>query len=128
MDGTDRTIAFLYDRHATADPEFARLRTQECVEYAGARGWDVRGKWLDLGDDALGITGRRPEFDGLLQAIETTPPDVPCVVLLHTWTRLSHSRATRSAMIHRILDAGARVETYDSATDAVFATEGHGRG
>jgi hypothetical protein len=102
-------LAFIYDRRATSQRELLEARLQACVEYSGARGWGLAGKWVDEGDHAL--VDRRPAFDLLLGAMRDAGGDCPRVCLVFGWGRLSHQQGVRGAMTRRVLSIGGWVET-----------------
>lgn len=103
-------IAFIYDRVLTTGTLALPQRTQLCKSYAAARGWDFRGHWVDVGDDAA-FWDVRPQFDDMLCAIGRTPTDLPRVCLIAGWLRLSHTHEGQAELVQRVLGTGAWIET-----------------
>jgi DNA invertase Pin-like site-specific DNA recombinase len=103
-------LAFVYDRHATTNPVVLEGRLQKCAQYAEAKGWTIGGWYLDEGTDAL-TSDQRPAFDSMLNTIRAVGADVPRVVLVHDWARLSRDDQARGLFTRKVLQLGAWVET-----------------
>jgi DNA invertase Pin-like site-specific DNA recombinase len=103
-------VAFIYDRHATANKVVLQLRLEACTQYVEAQGWQIGGWFLDTGDDAL-TDHRRPAFDAMLNILRSAGADTPRVVLIHDWDRLSRDQEALGLFTRRILQLGTRVET-----------------
>jgi DNA invertase Pin-like site-specific DNA recombinase len=107
---TERPLAFIYDRHATANKVMLQLRLEACAQYAEAQGWQIGGWFVDEGDDAL-TTDKRPAFEAMLNTVRAASIDVPRVCLVHDWDRLSHDQESRRLLTRRVLHLGTWVET-----------------
>lgn len=103
-------LTFIYDRARVAGATADLWRRERCAGYAAEQGWDMAGRWLDTGENALSLD-IRPQFDAMLRAIATAVDTTECVCLITSWARLSHDTAARKVLATRILQAGARIET-----------------
>jgi DNA invertase Pin-like site-specific DNA recombinase len=107
---TTKPLALIYDRHATANKVVLQLRLETCTQYAEAKGWQIGGWFLDTGDDAL-TDHQRPAFDAMLNTVRSASADIPRVVLIHDWDRLSRDQKALDLFTRRVLQLGASVET-----------------
>jgi DNA invertase Pin-like site-specific DNA recombinase len=103
-------LVFIYDRHATANKVILQLRLEACAQYAEARGWEIGGWFLDTGDDAL-TDHRRPSFEAMLNTCRSADAEIPRVVLVHDWDRLTRDGWQRRIFARRVTLAGGWVET-----------------
>ncbi|MCQ4081757.1 recombinase family protein [Streptomyces sp. RB6PN25] len=110
MTAEQPALAYVYDRHATANTVVLRLRLQVCAQYAEAQGWMIGGWFVDEGDDAL-TNDRRPAFEAMLNTIRVAGVDTPRVCLAYDWDRLSRDQEARGLLTRRVLHLGAWVET-----------------
>jgi DNA invertase Pin-like site-specific DNA recombinase len=107
---TTKPLAFIYDRHATANKVILQLRLEACAQYVEARGWDIGGWFLDTGDDALS-NDKRPSFNAMLNTLRSAGADTRRVVLVNDWDRLTRDREACGLFTSRVLQSGGWVET-----------------
>jgi hypothetical protein len=65
---------------------------------------------LDTGDDALS-NDKRPAFDAMLNTLRSAGAEIPRVVLVHDWDRLTRDREACGLFTRRVLQYGGWVET-----------------
>ncbi|MFH8573798.1 recombinase family protein [Streptomyces sp. NPDC017993] len=107
-------LAFIYDRCATRSHQYLDMRLAGCHVYAARHGWVLRGRWLDLGDAALGQD--RPQLDSLLEAMRAEAGRREVICLVHNWGRLAHAVEHRIALQQRIARAGGySATTFDES-------------
>ncbi|WP_032918165.1 recombinase family protein [Streptomyces rimosus] len=113
---TPSPLAFLYDRNATRSHAILDMRLDGCRTYAARRGWQVAGQWVDRGDDAINAV--RPRFGALLELMNREVRIRPVICLVHSWGRLAHDSALRSALQQRVAQAGGHcATTFDESDD-----------
>jgi hypothetical protein len=108
------TLAFVYDRHATASTAALDERMHRCRQYAAGRGWVVAGEWVDRGDNAL-HESPRPQWAALNHAMRQAA--APAVCLVDTWDRISRDRARRAVLRRGVHQAGGHCVTTAGETD-----------
>ncbi|RSO22594.1 hypothetical protein DMH15_33080 [Streptomyces sp. WAC 06725] len=112
---TTPSLAFIYDRNATRSHAILDMRLDGCRAYAGRRGWQIADHWVDFGDDA--ISRVRPRFAALLEIMRTQARVRPVLCLVHSWDRLAHDSALRSALQQRVAQAGGYCATTFDESD-----------
>lgn len=117
------TLAFIYDREATAQTGSVNERIAKCRDYAARMKWDVAGQWIDRGDAAL--TDRRPHWRGMVAAMEAQGQGRSLVCLVADWGRISHIGAASARLRQLVSDAGGVCVTVDGENDS---GKGAGRG
>ncbi|AXG77626.1 recombinase family protein [Streptomyces paludis] len=103
-------LVFLYDRHPGLRARaILNLRLDGCQNWAAARHWEIAGRWVDLGDDAL-TDHRRPGFDELVTFMAEIPGDRTKICLVHHWERLTR-HGDRADYQRRVREAGGYIAT-----------------
>ncbi|MFJ2174635.1 hypothetical protein ACIOHE_17280 [Streptomyces sp. NPDC087851] len=106
-------LVFIYDRHVSHRARgLLDLRLEGCQNWAASKGWEIAGRWVDLGDDALGDLNR-PRFNELtlfMAEVSGLTPDRTLICLLHHWDRLTRY-GDRSAYQQRVARAGGFTAT-----------------
>ncbi|MFW6690176.1 recombinase family protein [Streptomyces sp. MAR4 CNX-425] len=97
-----RTLAFIYDRHATTATAALDERTDRCRRYAAAKGWTVAGTWVDRGDHAL-TDAPRPQWAALALAMRQAA--APAVCLVDSWERISRDPERRAVLCRAVRQA-----------------------
>ncbi|MEU9791965.1 recombinase family protein [Streptomyces sparsogenes] len=100
------TLAFIYDREATAQTDSLNRRIGTCRAYAAKMKWEVAGQWVDRGDVAL--TDRRPHWRGMVAAMEAQGQGRKIVCLVADWGRISHNDE-ESARLRRLVSLAGGV-------------------
>ncbi|WP_405409112.1 recombinase family protein [Streptomyces decoyicus] len=106
---TGRPVAFIYDRCATRSQGLLEQRLIGCQVYAARKEWVLRGRWLDLGDTALGT--ERPQLGELIDAMRAEAGRREVICLVHSWGRLAHDNSDRLAIQQRLAGAGGYAAT-----------------
>lgn len=83
------TLAFIYDREATSQTDRLNRRIATCRAYAATMKWNVVGQWVDRGDAAL--MDRRPQWRGMVAAMEAQGQGRRIACLVADWGRISHN-------------------------------------
>ncbi|WP_043265897.1 recombinase family protein [Streptomyces sp. CT34] len=121
MTGTRPPLAFVYDRCASRSHRQLHMRLEGCHHYADRMGWDLAGRWFDLGDHALSTY--RPQLDTMLASMRTEAGHREVVCLVHTWERLATDATYRQLLRRRVIEVGGRTATtfgeYDRPTRSV---------
>ena len=118
MSANRAPLAFVYDRCASRSQRPLDMRLIGCHAYADRKGWVLAGRWLDLGDAALGSA--RPQLGELLAAMRAAAPGREVVCLVHNWSRLAHDVQDRIAMQQRIAQTGGyAATTFDESDQSV---------
>ncbi|MFJ2111233.1 recombinase family protein [Streptomyces sp. NPDC087850] len=102
-------LVFIYDRHPGQRRAILDLRLDGCQNWAAAQRWEIAGRWVDLGDDAL-TDDRRPGFDELVSFMAEIPGDRTKICLVHHWERLTH-HGDRADFQRRVREAGGFIAT-----------------
>ncbi|MFJ7997282.1 recombinase family protein [Streptomyces sp. NPDC096310] len=111
-------LAFIYDRHASPRARAVLdLRLEGCRNWALAQGWEIAGRWVDLGDDALS-DAHRPRFDELVTLMRGIPGGRARICLVHHWDRLTRY-GDRFAYQRRVAGAGGSTATTFGEGDRV---------
>ncbi|MEU9792692.1 recombinase family protein [Streptomyces sparsogenes] len=100
------TLAFIYDREATAQTDSLNRRIATCRAYATKMKWEVTGQWVDRGDVAL--TDRRPHWRGMVAAMQAQGQGRKIVCLVADWGRISHNDE-ESARLRRLVSLAGGV-------------------
>ncbi|MEU7594939.1 recombinase family protein [Streptomyces sp. NPDC039022] len=115
MTTTSTPLAFIYDRNATRSHTILDMRLDGCRTYATRRGWQIADQWVDRGDDALADV--RPRLGALLEIMAREARIRPVLCLVHSWDRLAHDSALRSALQQRVAMAGGFTATTFEESD-----------
>ncbi|MFI6700332.1 hypothetical protein ACIBJC_15365 [Streptomyces sp. NPDC050509] len=106
-------LVFIYDRHPSLRARgILDLRLEGCQNWAASRAWEIAGRWVDLGDDALS-DAHRPKFTELaafMREVSELTPDRTLICLVHHWDRLTR-HGDRATYQHRIAAAGGYTAT-----------------
>ncbi|MFJ2212647.1 hypothetical protein ACIQVO_17330 [Streptomyces sp. NPDC101062] len=106
-------LVFIYDRHGSHRARGTLdLRLEGCQSWAARKRWEIAGRWVDLGDQAL-TDHDRPKFNELtlfMREVSELTPDRTLVCLVHHWDRLTR-HGDRAEYQRRIALAGGHTET-----------------
>lgn len=108
-------LALVYDRCASRSRRELDMRLTGCHAYADRMGWVLGGRWLDLGDHALGT--ERPAFGGLLTSLRSEAARREVLCLVHHWGRLDEDATHRLSLQQRIAEAGGWTSTAFGESD-----------
>ncbi|RDG37289.1 recombinase family protein [Streptomyces corynorhini] len=118
-------IVFIYDRHpGRRGRVILNLRLEGCQNWAAAKQWEITGRWVDLGDDAL-TDDQRPAFAELLAYMADLPGDRTKICLVHHWERLTR-HGDRADYQRRVRGAGGYIATTFGEDDQAAALTEHG--
>jgi hypothetical protein len=110
-------LVFIYDRHTTRARAILDLRLEGCQNWAAAKGYEIAGRWVDLGDDALTDVSR-PRFDEMLAFMAEMSEGRTLICLIHHWDRFTRY-GDRAEYQRRIALAGGHIETPSGDDDQV---------
>ncbi|MEW1722244.1 hypothetical protein [Streptomyces sp. NPDC093109] len=108
-------LVFIYDRYPGRlgrGRGILNLRLEGCQNWAAAQRWEIVGRWVDLGDQAL-TDEDRPRFDELvtdMAEMSEVAPGRSLICLVHHWDRLTR-HGNRGQYQHRITAAGGYTST-----------------
>ncbi|MFB6983985.1 hypothetical protein [Streptomyces scopuliridis] len=115
-------LVFIYDRHAIPHARGTLdLRLEGCQNWAAERNWEIAGRWVDLGDDALTDT-HRPRFGELCTFMAELTGERTAICLVHNWTRLTRT-GDRAEYQHKVRQAGGYTATTFGEDDQLLRTE-----
>ncbi|MFG2138067.1 recombinase family protein [Streptomyces sp. NPDC048650] len=97
-------LVFVHDRCATRNHRDRDMRLTGCHNWADSHGWVLAGRWLDLGDHALGAA--RPQLYSLIAAMRGESERREVLCLVHNWSRLAHDTDERLEWQRRIAQDG----------------------